>query len=264
MKINVKSEGINHKLRTLSLKPNTMVVGADVTHPGKDKADKEFAPCPSMAGVVATCEEHCAFYLPSARLQESRTEVSMFAWPNNQKKHSNFQQNISDLKSMLVERLEAFKKWHHTKTYPEHILFYRDGVSESQFGMVRLAELPQIREAIESVKRSNPEWTRLCSITLVVVGKRHHARFYPKMPTNKSGNLEPGTIVDTVIVAPSQFSFYLQSHDSPLGTARSAHYVVLENESGYTGHDLQRVVRFILLVFYIYNQNEMLMNFTDE
>lgn len=141
---------------------------------------------------------------------------------------------------MIRERLEAYAEKNSAakrRTFPDHILFYRDGVSESQFGMVRTEELPQIREACKEVGAN-------CKITLVVVGKRHHARFYPVKdgPTKSECNVKAGSVVQSVVTAPRQFSFYLQSHDSPIGTARTAHYVVLENESGYTETQLQQVV----------------------
>jgi hypothetical protein len=145
---------------------------------------------------------------------------------------------------MIRERLEAY--YQKQSRYPDHILFFRDGVSESQFGMVREAELPQIRSACDNLRLQGTK------ITLVIVGKRHHTRFYPidgsRTPDKKDRgsttmkNLPAGSIVSSKIVAPRQFSYYLQSHDSPIGTARSAHYVVLENGSGYNADDLQRIV----------------------
>lgn len=56
-----------------------MIVGADVTHAGKgDKA------CPSMAGVVGTCDQQSIHYLASARLQPNNTEVSLIDASNCQ------------------------------------------------------------------------------------------------------------------------------------------------------------------------------------
>lgn len=49
-----------------------MIVGADVSHTGKGRD----ATCPSMAGVVATCDQLCSKYFASARLQENNTEAS--------------------------------------------------------------------------------------------------------------------------------------------------------------------------------------------
>ena len=48
----------------------------------------------------------------------------------------------------------------------------------------------------------------------------------------KNGNCKPGTLVDTAITSPYFQDFYLQSHDGIKGTAKSAHYFVLENEMG--------------------------------
>lgn len=138
------------------------------------------------------------------------------------------------------------------KRMPEHILFYRDGVSESQFGMVKEDELPQIEQAVKDIKSREAFKNKPAAqawdpkITMIVVGKRHHARFFPATADatalGQSGNCQPGTVVDTKVVTPDQFSFYLQSHDSPMGTAKSGHYVVIANGSGYSRDELYRIV----------------------
>ncbi|TVY82147.1 Protein argonaute-2, partial [Lachnellula suecica] len=220
LKINVKLGGTNNKLRggLSQLKGTTMIVGADVTHPGKGRID---ASCPSMAGVVATCDSEAMHYLASARLQPNNTE------------------HISDLKGMMAERLAYYRSWNND-ALPEHVLFYRDGVSESQYGLVRANELNQIKTACADACHDD-EIAPL--VTLVIVGKRHHSRFY----SNPTSELNPvaGLVVDRDAVAPRQFNFYLQSHDAPIGTARSAHYVVLENKSEYNADELQEITNRI-------------------
>ena len=49
---------------------------------------------------------------------------------------------------------------------------------------------------------------------MIVVGKRHHVRFFPKNSTeaDRSGNCPAGTVVDQDITHPTEFDFYLQSH----------------------------------------------------
>ena len=51
-------------------------------------------------------------------------------------------------------------------------------------------------------------------ITVIVVGKRHHVRFFPQTPkdADRSGNCPAGTVVDRDITHPTEFDFYLQSH----------------------------------------------------
>ncbi len=52
-------------------------------------------------------------------------------------------------------------------------------------------------------------------ITYIVVQKRHHTRFFcrnPRDTVGKSRNVPPGTTVDTGVVSPDGFDFYLCSH----------------------------------------------------
>ena len=51
-------------------------------------------------------------------------------------------------------------------------------------------------------------------LTIVVVGKGHHVRLFPKngRDGDRSGNCPAGTVVDTDITHPTEFDFYLQSH----------------------------------------------------
>lgn len=53
-------------------------------------------------------------------------------------------------------------------------------------------------------------------ITLVVVQKRHHTRFFPhkKDGDGRNNNVPAGTLVDTVITHPTEIDFYLVSHQS--------------------------------------------------
>jgi len=142
---------------------------------------------------------------------------------------------------MLKERLVAYQERNNGE-YPDHILFYRDGVSESQYGMVTACEIPQIQIATDSMGPSKTNKRCVPKLTFLVVGKRHHSRFYPVTQTTGVPNFSAGTFVTTHVVAPKQFNFYLQSHDSALGTARPAHYVVFKNDSGYAANKLQEVV----------------------
>jgi len=154
--------------------------------------------------------------------------------------------------------IERFRAWHYKagmlgrtglQRLPKHILFYRDGVSESQYGMVRFEEMPQIKQAcqqtlahLKEVKNSGIKQSDTWNphLTLVVVTKRHHARFYK---TNDADtNPDCGMVVDQTVVTPRDFTFYLQSHNSPLGTARNAHYVVLHDDAGWDPIALQVLV----------------------
>jgi hypothetical protein len=74
------------------------------------------------------------------------------------------------------------------------------------------------------------------TITLVVVGKRHHVRLFPCRDNegDRSGNCVAGTVVDSDVVNPVEFDYYLLSHGGILGTSRPAHYNVLLDENKFT------------------------------
>lgn len=145
---------------------------------------------------------------------------------------------------MIGERLDKYRTANNN-SLPEHILFYRDGVSESQYGMVVNDEIPLIKAGSRAAGARGGKGNSWCpKITLLVVGKRHHTRFFPKLAKNDkyNNNLQSGLVIDSGIITPNHFSFYLQSHDSALGTARSAHYIVIINESNYTTESIQETV----------------------
>ena len=74
------------------------------------------------------------------------------------------------------------------------------------------------------------------TITLIVVNKRHHVRFFPRIEDegDRSGNCVAGTVVDSDVVNPVEFDFYLLSHGGTLGTSRPTHYNVLIDENKFT------------------------------
>ena len=70
--------------------------------------------------------------------------------------------------------------------------------SQGQFKLVIDEELPQILESFEKFNtkaRSTPYKPKL---TIIICGKRHHARFYPTDERNadRNGNTRPGTVLD--------------------------------------------------------------------
>lgn len=78
-------------------------------------------------------------------------------------------------------------------------------------------------------------------ITFVVAQKRHHTRFNPDNPRDgdRNGNIMPGTVVDTGIVGPNDFEFFLNSHAGIQGTNKAGHYHVLCDENGFGSDGIQ-------------------------
>ncbi|KMR03877.1 protein argonaute-2-like protein [Lasius niger] len=217
LKINVKLGGINSIL-VPSIRPKVfnepvIFLGADVTHPPAGDNKK-----PSIAAVVGSMDAHPSRYAATVRVQQHRQEI------------------IQELSSMVRELLIMFYK--STGGYkPHRIILYRDGVSEGQFLTVLQHELTAIREACLKL-----EIDYRPGITFIVVQKRHHTRLFcadKKEQSGKSGNIPAGTTVDVCITHPTEFDFYLCSHQGIQGTSRPSHYHVLWDDNHFESDELQ-------------------------
>ncbi|XP_011003695.1 PREDICTED: protein argonaute 1-like [Populus euphratica] len=235
LKINVKVGGrntvlvdaISRRIPLVSDRP-TIIFGADVTHPhpGEDSS-------PSIAAVVASQDwPEVTKYAGLVCAQAHRQELI-------QDLYKTWQDPVRGTVSggMIKELLISFRR--ATGQKPQRIIFYRDGVSEGQFYQVLLYELDAIRKACASLE---PNYQP--PVTFVVVQKRHHTRLFAndhrdRNAVDRSGNILPGTVVDSKICHPTEFDFYLCSHAGIQGTSRPAHYHVLWDENKFTADGLQ-------------------------
>lgn len=235
LKINAKLGGCNVMLyNTLPCQVPRLFVedepvifmGADVTHPHPLDDSS-----PSVAAVVGSMNWPAANkYISRMRSQTHRQEI------------------IEELEEMAAELFEEFLLL--VCKLPSRIIFFRDGVSETQFNKVLKEELQAIRAACLKFKGYKP------AITFLVVQKRHHTRFFLNDKNQASGggscseeNIPPGTVVDTVITHPREFDFYLCSHWGMRGTSRPTHYHVLWDENHFRSDELQKLIHNLCYTF---------------
>ncbi|KAF2122712.1 ribonuclease H-like domain-containing protein [Lophiotrema nucula] len=213
MKVNLKFGGINHTTRAvLTSLSKTLVLGADVTHPGTNAVQG----CPSIAAIVGSVDDTGGKFLGSMRLQSTL-----------KKDH----EIITDVEDMVLERLADWAD-RHGGHFPQNILYYRDGVSDGQFSEVKRVEITAIRTAFAKFATRKGLPTANVKITAAVSAKRHHTRFYPDLNKDKEGsanNCKPGTLVEHDVTHPFFIDFFLQSHSGLQGTARPTRYFVIEN-----------------------------------
>ncbi|XP_076947307.1 protein argonaute 7-like [Bidens hawaiensis] len=235
LKINAKIGGCTVALynslpaqipRVLTLDEPVMFLGADVTHP---HPLDDFSP--SVAAVVGSVNWPAANkYVSKMRSQTHRQEI------------------IQDLAGMVEEILNDFVR--ELSKLPTRLVFFRDGVSETQFQKVLRDELQAIREGCRRFPAYNPP------ISFVVVQKRHHTRLFPAETVSVGGrnmfsdeNVPPGTVVDSVVTHPKEFDFYLCSHWGVKGTSRPTHYHILWDENRFTSDEFQKLVYNLCFTF---------------
>ncbi|KAH7643424.1 argonaute 2 [Dermatophagoides farinae] len=217
-KINAKLGGINvtldyGKLLQADDYRKTMAIGVDVAHPSPSEKN-----LPSIAAMVANVDESFARYTSSVKIQKFfRQEI------------------IQELDKMLIDLLRAYEM--ETNQLPERIILYRDGVSEGQFQVVFNEEILLIKETLARYRSGHK-----FRLTFVIVQKRHHSRFIPDNSKDGVGrfyNIPPGTVVDTDVVHPRRFDFYLCSHAGIQGTSRPSHYCLLVDENEMSADHIQ-------------------------
>ncbi|KAG6691482.1 hypothetical protein I3842_10G065500 [Carya illinoinensis] len=224
IKINAKLGGsnveLNNPLPCFEGKGHVMFVGADVNHPAARNTTS-----PSIAAVVATMN------WPAANRYVARV------CPQVHRK-----EKILNFGDMCLELVERYAQLNNVR--PDKIVIFRDGVSEGQFDMVLNEELLDLKRALQAIKYSP-------SITLIVAQKRHQTRFFPESARDgcSTGNVSPGTVVDTIIVHPFEFDFYLCSHFGSLGTSKPTHYHVLWDEHRFTSDQLQKLIYELCFTF---------------
>ncbi|KAI3925531.1 hypothetical protein MKW92_019628, partial [Papaver armeniacum] len=235
LKINTKLGGKNSLLAVeqvpripLISETPTMILGMDVSHGAPGRSD-----VPSIAAVVGSRYwPLISRYRACVRTQSPKEELidSLYKpLPNGE--------DDGIIRELLLDFYET-----SNGRKPSQIVIFRDGVADSQFNQVLNVELEQIIKAFNHLGE-----TELPKFTLVVVQKSHHTKLFKAGGSPE--NVPAGTVVDTKIVHPRYYDFYMCAHNGAKGTSRPAHYNVLLDEIGFSPDELQKLVHSLSYVY---------------
>uniref|UniRef100_A0A0D3GPF3 Uncharacterized protein n=1 Tax=Oryza barthii TaxID=65489 RepID=A0A0D3GPF3_9ORYZ len=237
LKINAKLGGMNSKLSLehrhmipIVNQTPTLILGMDVSHGSPGRAD-----VPSIAAVVGSrCWPLISRYRASVRTQSPKVEMidSLFKPLDDGKDDGIIRELLLDFYKTSQQRK------------PKQIIIFRDGVSESQFSQVLNVELNQIIKAYQYMDQGP-----IPKFTVIIAQKNHHTKLFQE---NAPDNVPPGTVVDSGIVHPRQYDFYMCAHAGPIGTSRPTHYHVLLDEIGFLPDEVQKLV---LALSYVYQRS---------
>jgi len=212
MKVNAKLGGQTSKaIGPAPFTVPTCMLGVDVSHasPGIEKA--------SIASMCLSMDRDTAVY-------QGRVETN--GW------------RVEILEPRAIEKMltPMVKSWIAiNKRAPEHLFYFRDGVSAGQFTHVLDFEVKEIKKIFQQ------ETGKVPKMAVIIATKRHHIRFFPEKG-DKNGNPMPGTLVEREVTHPFQYDFYLCSHVAIQGTARPVHYTVICDDIGMKPDDLQKMI----------------------
>ncbi|GAA6033321.1 hypothetical protein JCM8097_006691 [Rhodosporidiobolus ruineniae] len=224
-----KCHGFNHRLKNgttggfLEEYP-AMVWGADLSH----ERDK-----PSIVAMVASMHAPCILYEEAIEIQalkEPKEGSDAEAPPRK----SEVIEGMRKMALFLLKRRVTCLR----KLPPTSFVFFRDGVSESEFEAVIRNEVNDFKLACEDLKRdpdvralidprSLAEWNpKVCFIAVL---KRHHIRAFRECEDGV-GNIFPGTVFEDRLSHARSNDWYGAAHKGLLGTTRPTRYVVLADE----------------------------------
>lgn len=248
LKINAKIGGLNHVLasRNPSAPPlasvtnpipsavswifdkqKTMVVGIDFSDTIKSYDDsksvgsggaskKENKAVSAYMGIVASLDPHAARY--GAYL--CAPEVG---------------RHFDEICTGIHELIGAY--YRENKSFPENILVFRDGISDSEFQFID-REVDAIKKAFDEFQSGLH-----VRITVVMCIKRHRLRFFYEERksdgTSTYHNPCPGVCLDGTanaedsVTGEEYIEFYLNSHSPIQGTCKPCRYVVVHDEIGF-------------------------------
>ncbi|KAH7576684.1 hypothetical protein JRO89_XS01G0130800 [Xanthoceras sorbifolium] len=236
LKINSKLGGINsllameHSSHIPLIKDTpTLILGMDVSHGSPGRSD-----IPSIAAVVGSrCWPLISRYRASVRTQSSKMEMIDALY----KPLANGTDD-GIIRELLMDFYQT-----SNQCKPKQIIVFRDGVSESQFNQVLNIELDQIVKLIAYQHLGEADVPKF---TVIVAQKNHHTKLFQ---ANGPENVPPGTVVDTKVVHPRNYDFYMCAQAGMIGTSRPAHYHVLLDEIGFTPDVLQNLIHSLSYVY---------------
>ncbi|KAH7846364.1 hypothetical protein Vadar_013047 [Vaccinium darrowii] len=234
LKINSKLGGTNsllaieHSSRIPLIRDTpTMILGMDVSHGSPGRSD-----VPSVAAVVGSRSwPLISRYRAAVRTQPAKVEMIECLYKPLE--------SGGDAGIMRELLMDFYQTSNGRK--PEQIIVFRDGVSESQFNQVLNTELDQMLKAYQHLGADKDP-----KFTLIVAQKNHHTKLFQ---SNSPENVPPGTLVDTNIVHPRNYDFYLCAQAGAIGTSRPAHYHVLIDEIGFPPDNLQNLIHSLSYVY---------------
>lgn len=223
LKVNIKLGGVNSRIEDPFLRRRrTLIIGCDAAHPNPSQRRLN-PPPPTFTALAANYDAACAQYSAVTASQDPGTEM------------------VEQFGPMAEELFRRYvKRVGHS---PESVLYFRDGVSESEFSTVLAVELKALKSMFLISPLTNQltphraEVTGKAKVTVIVCVKRHHTRLFPLIANHgdRLGNVPPGTVVENG----NGRDIFLVSHAGLQGTVRPTHYVVLYDENKISVEEFQ-------------------------
>ena len=185
--------------------------------------------------------------IDSSRAGKGKTKIVMTA-SFSQSLSSFYTQQIivenveNSLPDLFRKALDYFNNLY--KTYPKYIFIYRQGGNMKQKQKLYLTELPVIQSFFSSLNLDSLQFN------YISVNKKTDLKFFQEKGRGYE-NPQSGTVIDTEVIAPNDYQFYLQPQYVNQGTATPVEYHVLYSTINMPIEDLEKITFY--QTFYYWN-----------
>ncbi len=112
-------------------------------------------------------------------------------------KHSTSEELTNNIGIHFDKALHAYKT--EIGTYPERIIFYRDGVGDGDIPTIMKTELAYIRQKLSNLYTGSD-----VKFSYIIVNKRINTKFFEERGGTVD-NPRPGTVIDDVVTLPERY-----------------------------------------------------------
>uniref|UniRef100_A0A914PPQ7 Piwi domain-containing protein n=1 Tax=Panagrolaimus davidi TaxID=227884 RepID=A0A914PPQ7_9BILA len=210
---------------------NCLIIGVALSHSGSiDDVQR------ARGGVAAST-------LLSAVGYAANTGLDPYEFIGDHLPNNPHRSEILDLIPGIIEStITKFNE--NRKMFPSSMLLYLNGSSEGDFILLKRFEVPLVfKKMKEKIGREIP-------LTVIIPQRSNVARIYKTNPSiadkPSKQNIQPGVVVDTGLVHPKINEFFLNSHTTIQGTARTPKYTVLYNNNENVSMDAIQHITYYL------------------
>uniref|UniRef100_A0A1I7TAD0 PAZ domain-containing protein n=1 Tax=Caenorhabditis tropicalis TaxID=1561998 RepID=A0A1I7TAD0_9PELO len=168
------------------------------------------------------------------------------------------QDTLAAVEDIVTELINEYKKSHNNRV-PKRVMVYRSGASDGNHGSIMAHEIPLALSAVHSFSKD-------IQMVYIAVSKDHTFRFFrpnlhaltssaapasdsrggPRGPANTGPkpwdlNIGPGLMLDSCVTNPACKQFFLNSHITLQGSAKTPLYTVLYDDTNAPMHALEEV-----------------------
>lgn len=139
---------------------------------------------------------------------------------------------VGPVGSLLKKCLDYFLFYWSNKALPSNIFIYRSGVSEFEKQTIRNHEVKSIENLLSGkLEQECFKENYTAKFCFIMVNKKTDAKFF-EFSNNTISNPNSGTIIDSHVVSPNLYEFYLQPQFVNQGTATPTHFHIIYDNTG--------------------------------